>query len=63
MLLAYESINFASIGFSAETETLLVSVGTQKQGLAVAEAAIWTERLAKMGLQLEVQILKGRTKG
>ena len=61
LLLTYDSVIFASIGFHADSERLLVSVGTGNHRLAVAEAGFWTDRLAKRGLEFEVQILKGRS--
>ena len=61
LLLGYDSVIFASIGFREGSEQLLVSVGTNDARLCAAEAALFVSELSRRELDFEVQILTGRT--
>jgi len=64
LCLSYDSFVFASIGFSENTEVILVSVGTDNMKLAKAEVALLATKLwERVGDRAEIHLLKGRTRG
>jgi len=66
VLLAYESIIFVSVGFSSNTDTVLLTLGTDNMSLCKAQLITIVpyieERMKGIG-PVELHIVKGKIKG